>query len=87
MKQPLIIVLAILVLIAAGVLIFLTLSGEGGDEEEGSIFVGNNCVLDTYNCGDFTTQSEAQAVYDECGSSDIHQLDSDGDGVVCESLP
>ena len=25
--------------------------------------------------------------YDECGDDDIHGLDNDGDGLVCESLP
>ena len=46
-----------------------------------------DCSSDVYNCGDFTTQEEAQDVYDECGPADIHRLDNDGDGVVCESLP
>lgn len=47
------------------------------------------CSRNTYNCSDFSTQSEAQAVFDSCGESgnDIHKLDSDGDGEVCESLP
>jgi hypothetical protein len=49
-----------------------------------------NCDTDTYNCADFETQAEAQAVYDYCdglGFGDVHRLDADGDGVVCESLP
>jgi hypothetical protein len=46
-----------------------------------------DCSSNVYNCGDFTTQEEAQAVYDYCGSEDIHGLDNDGDGEVCESLP
>lgn len=45
-----------------------------------------DCSSDVYNCGDFTTQAEAQAVYDYCGSADIHRLDNDGDGEVCEGL-
>ncbi len=45
------------------------------------------CNEDFYNCDDFATQSEAQEVFDACGLDDIHRLDSDGDGVVCESLP
>lgn len=45
------------------------------------------CARNAYNCGDFSKQSDAQRVYDSCGSSDIHKLDSDGDGEVCESLP
>ncbi len=39
-----------------------------------------------YNCSDFKTQEEAQAVYDKC-DSDINGLDRDKDGIVCESLP
>jgi len=46
------------------------------------------CSSNTYNCGDFKTQAEAQAAYDSCGGigNDIHRLDTDGDGKVCESL-
>ena len=39
-----------------------------------------------YNCDDFETQVEAQAVYEQCGT-DINRLDGDNDGVVCEALP
>jgi len=41
------------------------------------------------DCGDFRTQAEAQAFFGAAGGpgSDPHRLDSDGDGVVCESLP
>lgn len=39
-----------------------------------------------YNCADFKTQEEAQAVYEKCGT-DINRLDGDKDGIVCESLP
>ena len=46
----------------------------------------NNCESDFYNCDDFKTQLEAQATFDICGPDDIHGLDNDGDGVVCESL-
>jgi endonuclease YncB( thermonuclease family) len=49
-----------------------------------------NCSSDTYNCVNFKTHAEAQAVYDYCFSKvgkDIHKLDgSDKDGVACESL-
>jgi len=46
-----------------------------------------DCSSNVYNCDDFTTQEEAQAVFDYCGPEDVHRLDNDGDGVVCESLP
>ena len=48
------------------------------------------CTGNLYNCGDFSTQAGAQACFDWCvsqGAGDVHQLDSDGDGVACESLP
>lgn len=47
------------------------------------------CSSNTYNCSDFSTHTEAQTVFEQCGgtSNDIHQLDRDKDGQVCESLP
>ena len=52
-------------------------------------YTGYECSRNVYNCSDFKTQSEAEAVFESCGGSlnDIHKLDSDGDGRVCESLP
>ena len=48
------------------------------------------CSSNTYNCDDFDTKAEAQAVYYQCKrevGSDIHYLDGDDDGKACESLP
>lgn len=48
------------------------------------------CDSDQYNCSDFKLHSEAQACYNYCisqGKGDIHNLDRDGNGIVCESLP
>jgi len=47
------------------------------------------CNSNKYNCTSFKTHNEAQNVYLSCGGpkTDIHRLDSDGDGVACESLP
>ena len=47
------------------------------------------CTGNTLNCGDFSTHSEAQACYQQCGgtANDIHRLDGDKDGSACESLP
>ena len=39
------------------------------------------------DCGDFSTQAEAQAFFEAAGPGDPHRLDGDGDGVVCERLP
>ncbi|MDO8514257.1 MAG: thermonuclease family protein [bacterium] len=49
----------------------------------------HDCSRNTYNCSSFKTQSEAQRVFDLCGgtANDVHKLDSDKDGRVCESLP
>ena len=47
-----------------------------------------SCDVDL-NCDDFTTQQQAQACFEHCmeqGLEDVHGLDNDGDGIVCESL-
>ena len=49
-----------------------------------------SCSGDTLNCDDFSTRVQAQACYDHCMAVvgyDIHNLDNDGDGEACESLP
>jgi micrococcal nuclease len=38
------------------------------------------------NCSDFKTQKEAQAFFDANGPGDPHKLDSNNDGIACESL-
>jgi hypothetical protein len=46
-----------------------------------------DCSNDLYNCGDFGSQSLAQACFEYCqsiGQGDIHRLDGDNDGQVCE---
>jgi heme/copper-type cytochrome/quinol oxidase subunit 2 len=45
------------------------------------------CNYNAYNCADFNTQAEAQAVMIYCGNDDIHYLDGDDDGKACEVLP
>ncbi len=47
------------------------------------------CSANTYNCSDFKTQQQAQAVYDKCGgvANDVHKLDKNKDGHPCDSLP
>jgi len=84
--KPLIITIIILVLIIAGIIVALILSSPEekiGDNLDSQV----ECSVDTYNCGDFETQAEAQGVFEACGPEDVHRLDSDGDGVVCEGLP
>ncbi len=48
-----------------------------------------DCTKNTYNCSSFKIQAEAQYVFNFCGgdANDVHRLDSDKDGKVCESLP
>ncbi len=57
-----------------------SMPSEGGQYE---------CSRNAYNCSDFATQAEAQSAFESCGAgaNDIHKLDADGDGEVCESLP
>ena len=44
---------------------------------------------DDYDCSDFSTQEEAQKFFGSEGGpqTDYHNLDRDGDGIACESLP
>lgn len=39
------------------------------------------------DCGDFATQAAAQTFYNNAGPGDPHRLDSEGDGIACETLP
>jgi len=39
------------------------------------------------DCSDFETQPEAQAFFEHHQPGDPHNLDGDGNGVACESLP
>ncbi len=43
------------------------------------------CSSNIYNCSDFSTCSEAQAVFNQC-STDVHGLDRDKDGIPCDTL-
>lgn len=48
------------------------------------------CTGDLYNCSDFDYHWQAQQCYDYCmqqAGYDVHRLDSDKDGIACESLP
>ncbi len=48
-----------------------------------------NCSGPDLDCADFSSHSSAQACYDYCkqrGYGDVFQLDSDSDGIACESL-
>ncbi|MBT3304210.1 hypothetical protein HN592_04395 [Candidatus Woesearchaeota archaeon] len=45
----------------------------------------STCQEDLYNCNNFTSQEAAQEVFDLC-DEDVHHLDSNNDGIACESL-
>jgi len=48
-----------------------------------------DCTEDLYDCSDYTTQAEAQAVYDYCMAeveTDVHVLDADENALACEEL-
>ena len=51
--------------------------------------VNYTCSSNTYNCSDFQTQAQAQAMFIACGglNNDVHYLDGDNDGIACETLP
>lgn len=100
---PKIILITLGIIIAIGVIVLIFIWRNVGDvlpysdfndtnDNNNSIAVGEPnpgaCGEDLYNCGNFSTQAEAQAVYDTCfpSAGDVHGLDNDGDGVVCEGL-
>jgi micrococcal nuclease len=62
---------------------------EPESEEQEQQETGISCSSNIYNCGDFNTHAEAQAVFEACGgaSNDVHGLDRDEDGSACETLP
>jgi len=78
----------VICIVIVGIIIvaYIVLTSGSKPIPEGDL--GNVCNVDTYNCDDFSTQGAAQALFDECGgaNNDIHGLDSDGNGVACESL-
>ena len=57
-------------------------------EESNQDYGSYTCSSNKYNCGDFSSHDEAQAVFEMCGGvdDDIHQLDTDKDGLACESI-
>jgi hypothetical protein len=83
----LIAVLAFLILIF--IAYYFIMNSERAIEKTKDNIKGVDCSGDVYNCDNFKFQKDAQSIYDKCFEEvgkDIHQLDNDGDGVVCESL-
>ena len=86
LTEAILIICIFLFLIIGGILlIFFTPKNQEPSEN-----ITLNCSADTYNCNDFATFIEAQAVFDYCisqGAGDIHVLDYDGNGKACQSMP
>ncbi|HET7324994.1 MAG TPA: thermonuclease family protein, partial [Halococcus sp.] len=61
------------------------LEGDGGGGLETPTPSNDGDLPDPYDCGDFDSQEVAQQVLDN-NPDDPSELDSDGDGVACESL-
>ena len=57
--------------------------------EGGTWLIGEECQKDKFNCANFSYQEDAQDLFEKCGGleNDIHRLDRDKDGLVCEALP
>ena len=60
---------------------------EAGHAVAASVLAASPTVAATgadYDCPDFQTQSQAQAVYDQ-DPSDPNRLDADNDGIACDA--
>lgn len=57
--------------------------------EGGTWLIGEECQKEKLNCVNFKFQDDAQDLFEKCGGleNDIHRLDGDNDGIVCEHLP
>lgn len=56
---------------------------------DGTWIYSDDCGKEMFNCSNFSTQAEAQELFESCGglNEDVHGLDRDKDGIVCEALP
>jgi micrococcal nuclease len=90
MKEKAKIILMTGAIVASGIWLYST------DDKKESSFYRNDDYETTRSyedygdkdCSDFSSQSEAQEFFEDEGGpdEDFHNLDRDGDGVVCESL-
>ena len=58
-------------------------TGNGGYNVPACYVAGANSC----NCADFNSRSQAQWFHDAYDPADVNRLDTDHDGVECESLP
>lgn len=56
--------------------------------EGGHWLIGEECQKEKLNCDNFAFQEDAQDLFEKCGGleNDVHGLDGDNDGLVCEHL-
>lgn len=55
--------------------------------ESGTWLINECNKKENFNCDNFAYQEEAQTLFEKCGGveNDVHGLDRDKDGIVCES--
>ena len=58
------------------------------EQKGGRWLIDDKCQKEKLNCDNFEYQEDAQALFEYCGGkeNDIHHLDGDKDGIVCEGL-
>lgn len=80
--------LLMLITMTFGLAISCSDSSDSSDTTDvsGSTGGSSNSNCPTKTCGDFKTQSQAQAAYDS-NRSCYKNLDADKDGIACENLP
>ena len=56
--------------------------------DKGTWLIGECEKKTNFNCDNFAYQEEAQTLFEACGGieNDVHGLDRDKDGIVCEAL-
>ena len=86
-NKTLIIIIVIFSLLLIGIFLIVFVFGNPQGESPPIILAICSCTEDL-NCDDFTTQAEAQVCFEYCGGvdNDVHGLDGNNDGVVCEGL-
>ena len=80
--------------VIAGIIGAMSLSGNNSESNTPPLRDDDYSVERSYekyadrDCGDFSSQAEAQRFFEDEGgpSSDYHGLDRDKDGIACESI-
>lgn len=80
-----IVLVSVLIIGGMSTIPFSALAQDNGTEDGDGVDVPPVPDDGDYNCADFETHEQAQAVLEQ-NDSDPHGLDADDDGVACESL-